>query len=321
MCKPIKLSIIVPCYNEQDVLSETVKRLVQLINDLKIANKISSESFIVFVDDGSSDNTWSIIEKHHNSNSHIWGVKLASNVGHQNALLAGLQTALPFADAIVSIDADLQDDENSIREMVDYYTKGFDIVYGVRNSRITDTWFKRNTAHLFYKLMQLLGAKSVYNHADYRLMSRRAVAELMQYGERNLFLRGIVPLLGYKSTIVYYARSERFAGQTKYSLGKMFEFAINGITSFSVRPLRLILVLGLFFLFISLCILVYVMMAYFDNKIVPGWTSLMLSIWFCSGSILIGLGVVGEYLSKIYIEVKHRPLYNIESVLDSKIIL
>lgn len=251
----------------------------------------------------------------HKQNKYVCGVNLAGNVGHQNALVAGLSVACKNADAIVSIDADLQDDVETICEMVSSYKKGFDIVYGVRQSRTTDTWFKRNTALCFYSLMKHLGVKSVYNHADFRLMSKRATEHLLKFDERNLFLRGIVPLIGYNTTCVYYNRAERFAGESKYPLKKMLAFAFDGITSFSVKPVHLVLYLGLIFLIVSLGILVWVLCSYLSGNIVPGWASIMVSIWFCSGCILTGLGVIGEYIGKIYTEVKHRPRFNIETIL------
>ena len=239
-------------------------------------------------------------------------MKLAGNVGHQNALVAGMTVARERADIIVTIDADLQDDVSVIGQMVERYRQGCDIVYGVRRERKTDTWFKRNTALAFYRLMQRLGVKSVYNHADYRLMSRRAVNQLLQYRERNLFLRGIVPLVGYRSEKVYYDRCERLAGESKYPLGKMMSFAVDGITSFSIKPVRMVLTLGVVFTLIALVMLAYVLVAYFGGRTVSGWSSLILSLWFIGGCVLIGLGIVGEYIGKIYIEVKDRPRYNIE---------
>jgi glycosyltransferase involved in cell wall biosynthesis len=273
-------------------------------------------SFILFVNDGSRDKTWEMIEQFHlTDGSRVGGVKLAGNVGHQNALMAGLHVAKEHADIIVTIDADLQDDISVISQMVDEYDKGSDIVYGVRKSRKSDTWFKRNTALSFYKLMRWLGVKSVYNHADYRLMSRRAVEQLCHYRERNLFLRGMVPLIGYRSAVVYYDRAERFAGESKYPLKKMINFAVDGITSFSVKPVRLVLSMGLLFVLIALIILIYVIISYLDGVTTQGWSSLMISIWFVGGAVLIGLGIVGEYVGKIYIEVKDRPLYNIEKII------
>ena len=268
------------------------------------------------VDDGSRDRTWEIIERLHAANPLVGGVKLAANSGHQNALLAGLFTACEKADIMVSIDADLQDDVEVIPEMVRKYLEGNDVVYGVRKSRATDTWFKRTTALGFYKFMRTLGVKSVYNHADYRLMSRRAVRQLSNYRERNLFLRGLVPLVGYKSDKVYYDRAKRFAGESKYPLKKMLNFAIDGITSFSIQPLRLLFHTGLLFILISFCIFIWVLYKYFTGDVVTGWSSLILSIWFVGGTILTGLGITGEYIGKMYMEVKDRPRYNIEETLE-----
>lgn len=309
------LYIVVPCYNEEEVLHETSSRLISLIERMAAERLVSWESRVMFVDDGSKDTTWKLIQELHASSSYITGVKLAGNVGHQNALMAGLYTAKGYADIIVSIDADLQDDVEVIPQMVREYNSGFDIVYGVRRKRETDTFFKRTTAQGFYKLMRWLGVKSVYNHADYRLMSQRAVEQLTHYRERNLFLRGMVPLIGYKSTCVYYDRAERFAGESKYPLGKMVNFAIDGITSFSTRPLRMLVYMGLLFILISIGILCWVLVRWMTHNVVQGWSSLMLSVWFVGGCILIGLGVMGEYIGKVYIEVKDRPRYNIETVL------
>lgn len=306
------LYIVVPCYNEQDMLPTTTARLVKLLQQLEEAQLSSSDSRIVYVNDGSTDDTWNIIEQHSQQHPQVCGVKLAGNVGHQNALMAGLETVCDKADIIITIDADLQDDINVISEMIEKYHHGYDIVYGVRRERKTDTWFKRNSALTFYKLMQRLGVKSVYNHADFRLMSRRAVSQLLQYHERNLFLRGIVPLVGYRSEKVYYDRSERTAGESKYPLSKMMSFAIDGITSFSIKPVRMVLTLGIAFTLIALIMLIYVLVAYFSGRAVSGWASLILSLWFIGGCVLIGLGIVGEYIGKIYIEVKDRPRYNIE---------
>jgi len=310
-----RLAIVVPCYNEEAVLPETTKRLSAVLARMIGNGKIASDSYVLYVDDGSRDATWSLIESHHAANNFVRGVKLDGNVGHQCALMAGLNVAKQTADVTITIDADLQDDVEVMPEMVDLYLRGYDIVYGVRRSRTTDTWFKRTTALAFYKLMQNLGVKSVYNHADYRLMSRRAVEQLCSFPERNLFIRGMVPLVGYRSKCVYYDRAECFAGESKYPLSKMLNFAVDGITSFSTKPVRMVFALGVVFLMISLCILVYVVCSLVSGHIAPGWSSLMLSIWFVGGSILLGLGIVGEYIGKIYIEVKRRPLYNIEKIL------
>lgn len=310
------LAIVVPCYNEEAVLPETNRQLRNIIDRLYTGGKISNDSFILYVNDGSKDSTWTLITQMCSDSGNVHGVNLAGNVGHQNALMAGLSVAKDKADMVITIDADLQDDVNVMAEMVEKCQNGgCDIVYGVRRERNTDTWFKRNTALAFYKLMHTMGVKSVYNHADYRLMTRRAVEQLCQYEERNLFLRGIVPLIGYKTDVVYYDRAERFAGESKYPLSKMVNFAIDGITSFSVKPVRMILYFGVLFVIVAFCVLLYVLKSLITYSVVPGWSSLMLSIWFCSGFVLIGIGVIGEYIGKIYIESKHRPRYNIESVI------
>lgn len=309
------LAIVVPCYNEEAVLEETTKRLTSLLDEIIKESQISRDSFILYVNDGSRDQTWSLIYQYHQTNKYVKGVNLAGNVGHQNALWAGLMVAKEYADIVVSIDADLQDDVVSIKEMVKKYYEGYDIVYGVRNERKTDTWFKKNTALAFYKLMELMGAKTIYNHADFRLMSKRALDYLSNFKERNLFIRGLVPLVGYKTASVYYDRAKRFAGESKYPLSKMLNFAIDGITSFSVKPIRLIILLGITFLLVAFCVLAWTLYSYFIGHVVAGWSSLMLSVWFCSGCVLTCIGVVGEYIGKIYIESKERPRYNIESVL------
>lgn len=310
-----RLAIVVPCYKEEAVLEETTNRLSEILDDLISKELIGQNSYVLYVNDGSTDETWPIISKLHATNKYVNGVNLACNVGHQKALWAGLTVARDNADIVVSIDADLQDDVNAIKAMVQRYHEGCDIVYGVRNERKTDTWFKRTTALGFYKLMNAMGTKTVYNHADYRLMSKRALEYLLQFKERNLFIRGLVPLVGYKTDCVYYNRAERFAGESKYPLSKMLNFAVDGITSFSVKPIRMIFSLGILFMFIALCVLVWIFYSYFMGQVVPGWSSLMLSVWFCSGCVLTGLGVVGEYIGKIYIEVKERPAYNIEKIL------
>lgn len=314
----MRLSIVVPCYNEKDVLHETASRLTGVLNKLVLAGKVSPDSFVLFVNDGSADNTWEIIKELFESNKFVYGLNLAGNVGHQNALMAGLMTAKEMCDIMISIDADLQDDVSVIETMVDKYKEGFDIVYGVRSSRKSDTFFKRNSALAFYKLMKGLGVHSVYNHADYRLMSKRAVEQLSHFKERNLFLRGIVPLIGYNTTSVYYERNERFAGESKYPLRKMINFAIDGITSFSVKPVRLIAATGFSLLIISLLASIYIIYAVSSGHAVAGWASIMLSIWFIGSIILISIGVIGEYIGKIYIEVKERPRYNIETLLCHK---
>lgn len=310
-----RLAIVVPCYKEEAVLHETTLRLSEVLDTLIAESKISDDSFILYVNDGSADQTWPIIQQLHKDNKYVCGVNLACNVGHQNALWAGLSVAVEHAEMIVSIDADLQDDVNAIKEMVQKYQDGYDVVYGIRRKRKTDTWFKRTTALGFYKLMNAMGTKTVYNHADYRLMSKRALEYLLQFKERNLFIRGLVPLVGYKTAEVYYDRAERFAGESKYPLGKMLNFAIDGITSFSVKPIRLILAMGVAFILVALFVLAWTLYSYFSGHVVPGWSSLMLSIWFCSGCVLISLGVIGEYIGKIYVESKERPRYNVENIL------
>lgn len=296
-------------------MPETTKRLTELLDRLIDQDKIDMDSCILYVNDGSKDNTWPIIQELHHYNKYVNGVNLAGNVGHQNAVMAGLTVAADKGDIIVTIDADLQDDINAIENMVSKFDEGCDIVYGVRSSRATDTWFKRTSALAFYKLMKVMGIKSVYNHADYRLMSKRSLQFLLQFRERNLFIRGIVPLLGYKTDCVYYNRAARFAGESKYPLSKMIGLAFEGITSFSTKPIHLVLYIGLLFIMITFMILLYVGWSYCFGIAMPGWTSLILSIWFCSGCLMIAMGIIGEYIGKIYLEVKNRPRYNIEEVL------
>ena len=309
------LAIVVPCYKEESVLHETHKRLSQLLDRLITEERISSKSYILYVNDGSTDHTWKIIKEFYKNTSYACGLNLAGNVGHQNALMAGLNTVKERCDAAISIDADLQDDVNVIPEMIERYMEGNDIVYGVRRERKTDTFFKRTTALAFYRLMKTMGAKSVYNHADYRLMSSRAIQQLCRFRERNLYLRGLVPLIGYQTACVYYNRDKRFAGESKYPFTKMLNFAIDGITSFSVKPVRMIFWLGCIFLLIALCVTIWTLRAYFLHNTVPGWSSLMISLWLVGGTILVSLGIVGEYIGKIYIEVKDRPRYNEEELL------
>ena len=311
----MRLAIVVPCYNEEKVICESAKRLTHILHHLIESKKIAENSFILFVNDGSKDKTWPMIEELFAADKHIFGLSLALNRGHQNALLAGLMCAKDICDAAISIDADLQDDVNCIESMVDAHLAGFDIVYGVRSSRKSDTFFKRTTALAFYRLMSWLGAKSVYNHADYRLMSRRALQHLALYPERNLFLRGIIPTIGYKSTCVYYERHERFAGESKYPLRKMINFAIEGITSFSIKPIRFISSMGFLILFITLIMAIYTLVSFFMGDTVEGWASLMLSLWFLGSVLLIAIGIIGEYIGKIYIEVKQRPRYTIDTFL------
>ncbi len=311
-----KLAIVVPCYNEEEVLKIASKVLREVLDNLIAKGKIAEDSFILFVNDGSKDRTWELIEEEHQAYPvQVRGVKLAGNVGHQFALTAGLITAKDMSDVTVSIDADLQDDVAVIEEMIDKYHAGNDIVYGVRKERKTDTFFKRTTAQGFYKLMAAMGVKTVYNHADFRLMSKRAVEHFSQFKESNLFLRGMMPLIGYQTDSVYYDRKERVAGESKYPLKKMLALAFNGISSFSVKPISLILGLGVFIIVCSILAAVYALISYFTGHVVPGWTSLILSIWFLGGLQLLAVGLVGQYIGKIYMEVKQRPRYNIEKVL------
>lgn len=304
------LAIVVPCYNEALVLEQTTQNLLIVLENIQ--KYVSSDSCVLYVDDGSLDITWEIIERLHTNDKRVAGISLANNSGHQNALMAGLATAIRFADLIVTIDADLQDDETAIGDMVELALKGNDIVYGVRKSRNSDTWFKRTTAQAFYRMMSWLGVKTVYNHADYRLMTRRAVEALLCYEERNLFLRGLIPLLGFKTVQIEYARKKRQAGESKYPLTKMLAFALDGITSFSMSLVHMVLWLGILFLLIAIVIMVWVIVCFALQKTITGWASLMLSIWFCSGCLLLSLGIVGEYVGKIYLEVKHRPRYIIK---------
>lgn len=308
-------AIVVPCYNEEAVLAETTSRLLEVMQ--RVAEKHADlQGRIVYVDDGSRDGTWPLIGSLSKQHPQVMGLKLAHNAGHQHALWAGLEWAAAHVDAAISIDADLQDDVNVIPEMIDLFLGGKDIVYGVRRDRPTDTWFKRTTALAFYKLMSKLGGDIVYNHADYRLMSRRTLAALMTYGERNLFLRGMVRTLGFPQAMVYYDRGERFAGESKYPLRKMLAFAIDGITSFSVRPLRLISIVGLSFMLVALGVIVYGLAAWLCGRTIQGWTSLLVSLWFIGGALLVALGVIGEYVGKIYAEVKRRPRYFIEETTE-----
>lgn len=310
-----KLYLVIPCYNEQEVLPETAGRLKAKLQSLIEKEKIASGSRIVFVNDGSGDRTWEIIKELHEADSIYSGINLSRNRGHQNALLAGLMTVKDHADMVISMDADLQDDVNAIDEMIDKYRNGTDIVYGVRSSRAKDTFFKKATAEGFYKLMNGMGANTVFNHADYRLMSRRALDGLAEFGEVNLFLRGIVPMIGYSWDVVYYERGERFAGESKYPFGKMVSFAVEGITSLSTKPLRMITGLGFFIFLVSIGMLIYSLVRHFMGATIVGWTTLMASVWAIGGLILLSLGVVGEYIGKIYLETKMRPRYLIEQFL------
>jgi glycosyltransferase involved in cell wall biosynthesis len=308
--------IVVPCYNEEEVLPEANNKLVNKLNQLINTGRADNKSRILYVDDGSKDKTWELITRFHEEFNCVVGLKLAHNAGHQNALLAGLMTAKEYADCVISLDADLQDDIDVLDEFIDRYSEGFEVVYGVRNKRDTDTFFKRFTAQSFYKIMQRLGIEIVYNHADYRLMGKNALIALSDFKEVNLFLRGIVPLIGFKSSTVYYDRKERAAGQTKYPLKKMMSFAMDGITSFSVKPLKIISNLGIIISLLSTLGLLYALISYFSGSAVPGWTAIVASIWLLGGIQLLCIGVVGGYIGKIYSEVKARPRYIIEKTLE-----
>lgn len=307
------LTIVVPCFNEEEVLPETVKELGNILVNMMKQGKVAANSKLLFINDGSKDKTWQLILEYTSEYSYVTGIKFSRNYGHQNALLAGMTVAVKYSDMIITIDADLQDDVNAIPKMVDKYLEGYDVVYGVRNSRETDTFFKRRTALAFYGLMRKLGVNLVPDSADYRLLSRRATEGLLAFQERNLFLRGMVPLVGYKSTKVYYARKERFAGKSKYPLSKMLHFALDGITSFSIAPIHLILYLGLITVLISIICMMYTIVEKCLGHVVSGWSSLMISIWLLGGIQLISVSVIGEYIGKIFSEVKHRPRFTIES--------
>ena len=312
------LYIVVPCYNEEEVLPETSKRLKAKLEQLMAAGKISEKSRVLFVNDGSRDRTWDLISALHGQSPLFCGVDLTRNRGHQNALLAGLMTAKDRADAVISMDADLQDDVEAVDQMVDKYLEGVDIVYGVRSSRKKDSFFKRTTAEGFYRVMNALGAETVFNHADYRLMSKRALEGLAQFREVNLFLRGIVPMIGYRTDVVEYERGERFAGESKYPLKKMLSFAMEGITSLSVKPLRMITGLGFLIFLVSLVMIVYNLVRWAMGDTVTGWASLACSLWALGGLIMLALGVVGEYIGKIYMETKDRPRFLIAQVLEDR---
>lgn len=312
----IKLATVSPCYNEEEVLHHSVERLTSLFQRMISEGLISEDSMMVFVNDGSRDKTWQIISQLHQENKYVRGINLARNVGHQNAIMAGMMVAKEWADAVITIDADLQDDIECIPQMVKDFQEGYDIVYGVKVSRKADPLMKRLTAQAFYKLQASMGVESVFNHADFRLMSRRALQMLEGYEERNLYLRGLIPMIGLPSTTVDDVISERQAGASKYTLSKMLNLALDGITSFSVKPLYNIIYLGIVFLIISFCIGIYVLHALIAGTAVPGWSSLILSIWLVGGFVLICVGITGVYIGKIYNEVKHRPLYNIQEILD-----
>lgn len=307
--------IVIPCYNEEAVLEETTRQLIDLLKNLLSKDKIKNGT-ILYVDDGSKDSTWKIISSLASKNQNIAGLKLAHNVGHQQALWAGLESVSEIASATVTIDADLQDDITVIETMVDKFNEGIDIIYGVREERITDSFFKKYTALAFYKLMKLIGSEIIYNHADFRLLSQRALKALISFPERNLFLRGMVNLIGFPSDKVFYNRKERFAGKTKYPLSKMFNFALDGITSFSVKPLRWITASGFLFILVSLGVIIYAVYEHMSGKTSPGWTSLLVSLWFIGGFLLVAIGIVGEYIGKIYKEVKRRPRFIEEQRLN-----
>ena len=312
----IKLATVSPCYNEEEVLRHSVERLTALFERIIAEGLISSDSMMVFVNDGSRDNTWKMISELHRENKFVRGINLSRNVGHQNAIFAGMMTARNWADAVITIDADLQDDIECIPQMVKNFEEGNDIVYGVKVSRQADPFMKRMSAMAFYKLQNSMGVESVYNHADFRLMSKRALDMLADYKETNLYLRGLIPQIGLKSTTVDDVISERYAGTSKYTLKKMLNLALNGITAFSVKPMYAITYLGVLFLIITFCIAIYVVRAIILGTAVPGWSSMILSIWLVGGFVILCIGITGIYIGKIFNEVKHRPLYHIQEILD-----
>ncbi len=318
MKKDTILYLVIPCYNEEEVLHETTKQLKTKLQAMIKAKKISNKSRVMYVNDGSKDKTWELIKEINEKEELFTGITLSRNRGHQNALLGGLMTAKNYADVVISMDADLQDDINAIEAMIDKYHEGCEIVYGVRSARKKDTFFKRVTAEGFYKVMKKLGVDCVYNHADYRLTSKRVLEEFSNYKEVNLFLRGMFPLVGFKSDIVYYERNERFAGESKYPLKKMLNFAWDGITSFSTKPLRFICVLGFIILFVSIAIMIYSIVQKILGNTVDGWTFLSISIWFIGGIQMICIGIIGEYIGKMYQETKARPRYIISENLEDK---
>ena len=311
-----KLYLAIPCYNEEAVLWDSAEKLLNKFYDLMNEHKITQSSRIVFIDDGSKDKTWQIIEELHRENPIFQGIKLTRNRGHQNALLCGLMTLKDKADAVISIDADLQDDINTFDEMVAKFEEGCDVVYGVRSKRETDTFFKRFTAEAFYKILNHMGAKVIFNHADFRLMSKRALEAFSLYKETNIFLRGMVPLIGYKSDIVTYERSERLAGESKYPLKKMLALAWEGITSLSIQPIRIITWAGLIIFLVSLIMIIYSLVSFFIGASVSGWASTLCSIWALGGLQLLAIGIIGEYIGKIYLETKRRPRFIVEKYLD-----
>ena len=314
--KPVKLYVVMPCYNEEAVLPETVSRMLELFSSMEASGIITKTSRIVFVDDGSKDKTWQLISEYESKHHEVCGIKLAHNAGHQNALFGGLMSIKDYCDCAISVDADLQDDINIIPEMIrKFRDEDCHIVYGVRNRRDTDTVFKRTTAQGFYKLMKMMGVDVVYNHADYRLMSKDALSALSEFEERNLFLRGIVPLLGYKSDTVLYDRSERFAGESKYPLKKMLSFALDGITSFSINPIRIVSSLGILACLFAVVMAVYAVVQKFMGNTDSGWASIICSIWLLGGLQLLGIGLIGEYIGKTYKEVKRRPRYIVEKTI------
>ena len=310
--------LVIPCYNEEEMLPITAQALKEKMSALVNEGKISPKSRVMLVDDGSKDKTWELIEKLHESDELFTGIKLSRNKGHQNALLAGLMTAKEHADIIVSMDADLQDDINAIDGFLEKRAEGCEIVYGVRSSRETDTGFKRWTAQTYYKTLAALGVEITYNHADYRMMSRRAVEALAEFREVNLFLRGMVPMVGFKSDIVTYERAARQAGESKYPLKKMISFAVEGITSLSIKPIRFITALGIFIFFVSIIMLIYFLVVHFMGRTVAGWTTTVVSVWALGGLQLLAIGVIGEYIGKIYLETKSRPKFIIEKDLEEE---
>ncbi|RNE31818.1 glycosyltransferase family 2 protein [Lacticaseibacillus paracasei] len=311
-----KLTIVVPAYNEEEVLTSSVQKLLAVEDQIAAQTVLGQRADILIVDDGSMDHTWDIIEKLHAMNSRVRGLRFSRNFGHQSALIAGMSEAVKTADMIVTIDADLQDDPDKIGDMVDAYADGADIVYGVRNNRETDSWFKRTTAQGYYKTLKLLGVELVPNHADFRLMSKRAVETFLQYPERNIFIRGLIPKLGFKTAEVFYKRTPRMAGESKYPLKKMLAFAWDGITSLTIAPVRLILILGTLSCLLAVGMVIYAIVMKMLGLIVHGWSSLMVSLWFLGGIQMISLGVIGEYIGKLTTEVKHRPRYTVQTILD-----
>lgn len=305
----IKLGIVSPCYNEHEVLDESARQLGLLFKDLICKGKVSPDSFVMYVNDGSKDDTWEIIERLHRQYPFVNGLNLAHNVGHQNAIMAGMMNAKDLCDGVITIDCDLQDDLNAIEKMLDLHAEGYDIVYGVKVSRQADSFMKKFSAQTFYTLQSTMGVKAIYNHADFRFMSQRALDALAQFPERNLYLRGMIPMIGFRTATVDDVISDRIAGQSKYTLNKMLRLASDGITSFSAQPMTWVLGAGFVMLFIAFCMTIYVLVSLFSGHYVDGWSSLMISIWFIGAVITIGIGICGIYIGKMYIEVKHRPLY------------